>query len=68
MSAHNHDEEIMRRFNTRRGKILQEKAADELDAKISEAVLNCDISGLTRKEAKAKLDLVISAVVESHFG
>lgn len=66
MSAHNHDEEIMRRFNTRTGKSLQEKSDESLDNKIVEAILNCDISGLSKKDARAKLDGVIEGVKKLH--
>ena len=61
MSAHNHDEEIIKqRFgNTKTGKRLQKKVDDKKDDALRDAILKTDISGLSKDAAKQKLKTVI---------
>lgn len=61
MSAHNHDEEIIKqRFgNTKTGNGLQKKVDDKNDNALRTAILQTDISGLSRDEAKQRLKTVI---------
>ena len=64
MSAHDHDEEIMKQFGTKTAKKLQKKADDAADEKIKQKILSTDISGLTRDEAKAKLKNAVDSLFE----
>lgn len=63
MSAHNHDEEIMKRFGTKTAKALQKKADDLKDEKVKNALMKADISGLSRNEAKAKLNNIVDKIL-----
>ena len=56
MPAHNHD--------TKTGKKLQKKAEELKDEKIINAIIKADIKGLSRDEARAKLNNVIEEVEE----
>lgn len=62
MSAHNHDEEIIKRFGTKTAKALQEKADYLKDEKVKDALLKADISGLSKDEAKAKLKNIVDEI------
>lgn len=59
MSAHNHDEELIQQTV---GKRLQKKADDLKDEKIKNALIEADISGLSRNEAKAKLNNIVDEI------
>ena len=59
MSAHNHDEEFIKQTV---GKKLQKKADDLKDEKVKKALLKADISGLTREQAKAKLNNIVDEI------
>lgn len=52
MSFHNHDEEIIKRLNSRRGDQLDKKAADAKDEKVKDAILKAKWprEGMTREE------------------
>ena len=50
---------------TTTGKRLQQKADDIKDEKIVKALLNADISGLSRDEAKIKLRKIIDRIENS---
>lgn len=65
MSAHNHDEEIIKQFDRKTrlvlvevpiGKSLQEKVSDAKDEALWEAINRVDVSGMTAEEAKEALD------------
>jgi len=66
MSAHNHDEEIIRKSfgNTKKGQSLQKNADDKKDDALRDAILSTDISGLSRTAAKRKLKNVIDELFE----
>lgn len=63
MSAHNHDEEIIKRFGTKTAKALQQKADDLKDEKVKNALIKADISGLSRDEARAKLKNIVDEIL-----
>lgn len=63
MSAHNHDEDIMKQFGTKTAQRLQKKADDLKDEKVRTALLNADIKGLPRAEAKAKLNNIVDEIL-----
>jgi hypothetical protein len=60
MSAHNHDEEFIKQTV---GKKLQKKADKIKDEKVKIALVKADISGLTREEAKAKLNNIVDEIL-----
>lgn len=64
MSAHNHDEQIMKRFGTNTAKELQKKSDDSVDEKIKQAILSADISGLSRDDAIKKLKNAVDSLFE----
>lgn len=70
MSAHNHDEEIIRRMNqdSKTAKALRKKADKRLNDTIVDAVLKIDIKGLTKEEALKKLENAIDDEVERLTG
>lgn len=67
MSAHNHDEEIIKRLNKESEvvKALREKANKKLDETIVNAILHTDIKGLSKKEALKKLENAIDDAIDS---
>ncbi len=62
MSGHNHDEEFIKKTV---GKRLQKKADNLKDEKVKNALLNADISGLSRAEAKAKLKNIVDEILDN---
>lgn len=61
MSTHNHDDEFIKQTV---GKKLQKKADDLKDEKIKNALIKADIKGLSRDEAKAKLNQIVDEILE----
>lgn len=61
MSAHNHDEVFIRQ--TVVGRRLQRKANAAKDERIKNALLKADISGLSKSEAKAKLNNIVNEIL-----
>ena len=70
MSDHNHDEEIIKtiRGNTQTGQVLQNKVGKSLADAVATAVLDCDITGLSRAEADYKLKAAIVDAVDKFNG
>jgi len=62
MSIHNHDEVLIKQ--TVIGKRLQKKADALKDEKIINALKNANVSGLSKGEAKAKLDNIVDEILE----
>jgi hypothetical protein len=60
MSAHNHDEELIKQTI---GKKLQKKADDLKDEKVKNTLAKADISGLSRDKAKAKLYKIVDEIL-----
>lgn len=67
MSVHNHDEEIINRFNreSKIAKKLREKAEKTIVAKVVNAILATDIEGLSKEDALKKLGNVIDDVIDA---
>lgn len=67
MSAHNHDEEIIKqRFgNTKTGKRLQKKADAAFDEKLRLAIMKANISGLSRDAARQKLKDTLDSIFDT---
>lgn len=66
MSAHNHDEEIMKRFgNTKRGNSLQKKVDARIEQDLVDIILKTNVSGLSRADAARKLKEAIELVFEN---
>lgn len=67
MSAHNHDEVFIRQTIKKPpkkiGEKLQKKVDDLKDKQVRNALLNADIKGLSRDEAKAKLDNIVDEIL-----
>lgn len=70
MSAHNHDDEIIRNMNkdSKTAERLRKKVDRIKNSKIVDAVLNCNISGLSKEEARRKLDKAIENSVNELTG
>jgi len=67
MSAHNHDEELIKQTikkpSQKIGEKLQKKADDLKDERVRTALLNADIKGLSGDEAKAKLNNIVDEIL-----
>lgn len=65
MSAHKHDEEIIKRNfgNTSKGKAIQKKVDDQKDEQVRDALLKADIKGLSRDQAKKKLYSIVDSIL-----
>ena len=66
MSAHNHEEFIgqtIKRPTQKVGEKLQKKADDMKDERVKAALLSADIKGLSRDEAKAKLNNIVDEIL-----
>lgn len=59
MSAHNHDEEFIKQTV---GKKLQKRADNLKDEMVKNAILKANIKGLSRGEAKAKLNNIVDEI------
>jgi hypothetical protein len=67
MSAHNHDEELIKQTIKRSsqtvGEKLQKKADDLKDERVVNAILKADIKGLSRDEAKKRLNNIVEEIL-----
>lgn len=70
MSVHNHDNEIIKQMNrdSKTAERLRKKVDRVKNEKIVDAVLNCDISGLSKEEARRKLGSAIEDSVNELTG
>jgi flagellar basal body-associated protein FliL len=70
MSVHNHDDEIIRNMNknSKMAELLRKKVDRVKNDKIVDAVLNCDISGLSKEDALRKLNKSIEDAINKLAG
>jgi len=66
MSFHNHDEEIIKRLNSRKGYKLDKKAAQAKDEKVRDAILKVEWprEGMTREEKLKYLENLTDDLME----
>lgn len=66
MSAHNHDEEFIKKTIRKApqsvGAKLQKKADDLKDEQVRNALLIADLKGISKDEAKAKLNNIVDEI------